>query len=188
MRKALIGALAIAAVSTLGDFVWAEGNLRDSPLYGLAHGTILFLSIGAYLGAIERQPYLGALSGAIIGLLAAGSFYVLAPYAGYSVMFLIWAFVWVALAALVGRILRAHGPAEGHYVRPGRESWRAIITRAVIAAIGSGIAFYLISGIWRPFDPEGWDYAVHFLSWTAAYLPGFAALTAWRIARLKIDD
>lgn len=42
--------------------------------------------------------------------------------------------------------------------------------------IGSGLGFYLISGIWRPFDPEGWDYAVHFLSWTLAYLPGFVAL------------
>ena len=42
--------------------------------------------------------------------------------------------------------------------------------------IGSGLGFYLISGIWRPFDPKGWDYAVHFLSWTIAYLPGFVAL------------
>ena len=32
------------------------------------------------------------------------------------------------------------------------------------------------SGIWRPFNPVGWDYAVHFAAWTIAYLPGFAAL------------
>jgi hypothetical protein len=34
----------------------------------------------------------------------------------------------------------------------------------------------LISGIWRPFNPAGWDYAVHFAAWTAAFFPGFAAL------------
>jgi hypothetical protein len=44
------------------------------------------------------------------------------------------------------------------------------------AAFGSGVAFYAISGIWRPFDPVGWDYAVHAAAWTLAYLPGFAAL------------
>jgi hypothetical protein len=166
MRKAVIGALAIAAVSTLGDFLWAEGNVRDRPLYGLIHGTALFLCIGTYLGIVERRPLLGAIAGALIGLVAAGSFYVLAPYVGYAVMFLIWAFVWVALAILTGRIL----PVES------RLTWRAVITRAVLAAIGSAIAFYLISGIWRPFDPEGWDYAVHYISWTLAYFPGLAAL------------
>jgi hypothetical protein len=165
--RALIGALAIAAVSTLGDFIWAEGNLRHRPLYGLTHGTVLFLSIGAYLGATEQQPclILGASVGAMIGLLAAGSFYVLSPYAGYAVMFLIWAFVWAALAVLTGRILLLE-----------RESWGVVTSRAAAAAIGSGIAFYLISGIWRPFDPHGWDYALHYVSWTLAYFPGLAAL------------
>jgi hypothetical protein len=46
--------------------------------------------------------------------------------------------------------------------------------------LGSGVGFYLISDIWRPFDPEGWDYAVHFVSWAIAYLPGFLALLAMR--------
>ena len=50
--------------------------------------------------------------------------------------------------------------------------------------IGSGLGFYLISGIWRPFNPQGWDYAVHFLSWTIAYLPGFLALLSGRRQRL----
>jgi hypothetical protein len=53
---------------------------------------------------------------------------------------------------------------------------RARPVRGVFAMIGSGLGFYLISDIWRPFNPEGWDYAVHFLSWTIAYLPGFFAL------------
>ena len=61
-------------------------------------------------------------------------------------------------------------------VAPVAPSHCAPIVRGVLAMIGSGLGFYLISGIWRPFDPQGWDYAVHFLSWTIAYLPGFLAL------------
>ena len=166
MRKALIGALLIAAVSTLGDFIWAGLHLRHRPLYGLTHGTLLFLCIGLYLGTRARQPYSGAIAGAVIGLAAAGSFYVLAPLAGYSVMFAVWAFVWLALAVLAGRILR----------KQNRATRNEVLARGLAAAIGSGVGFYLISGIWRPFDPQGMDYAVHFLSWTVAYLPGFVAL------------
>jgi hypothetical protein len=166
MVKVLIGALLIAGVSTLGDFIWAGLHLRHRPLYGLSHGTLLFLAIGLYLGALRRKTYLGALGGAVIGLAAAGSFYVLSPLAGYSVMFVVWALVWLALAVLAGRILRKENPL----------TWNAVLARGVAAAVGSGVAFYLISGIWRPFNPRGWDYAVHFLSWTVAYLPGFLAL------------
>jgi hypothetical protein len=156
MRNALIGALLIAAVSTLGDFVWAGMHLRHRVAYGLAHGAILFLCMGAYFGSLQKKTLTGAMSGAAIGLAAAGSFYVLSPIAGYSVMFFVWAFVWLALAFLVGS--------------------KPVVLRGVVAMIGSGLGFYLISGIWRPFNPHGWDYAVHFISWTIAYLPGFLAL------------
>ena len=167
MRNAILGALLIAAVSTLGDFVWAGMHLRHRVPYGLAHGAILFLCMGAYFGSLQNKTLRGALYGAAIGLSAAGSFYLLSPVAGYSVMFFVWAFVWIALAFLVGRIL----PAPNAPNAPN-----APLVRGVIAMIGSGLGFYLISGIWRPFDPRGWDYAVHFLSWTVAYLPGFVAL------------
>ena len=172
MRNAVIGALLIAAVSTLGDFVWAGLHLRHRVVYGLAHGALLFLCMGAFFGWIYKKPLTGALYGAAIGLAAAGSFYLLAPVAGYSVMFFVWAFIWVALAVLTGRIL----PAPGAPSAPNS----SVVLRGVLAMIGSGLGFYLISGIWRPFDPEGWDYAVHFLSWTIAYLPGFFALLALR--------
>jgi len=165
-RAVLLGALLIAAVSTLGDFIWAGLHLRHRPLYGLGHGILLFLCIGLYLGTLAGRSAAGALGGAVIGLVAAGSFYVLAPVAGYSVMFFAWAFVWLALAILAGRMLRRENPL----------TWNEVLSRGCFAAIASGVAFYLISGIWRPFNPHGWDYAIHFLSWTVAYLPGFAAL------------
>ncbi|HUP41201.1 MAG TPA: hypothetical protein VM115_13840 [Vicinamibacterales bacterium] len=152
MRTAIIGALLIAAVSTLGDFVWAGLHLRF--VYGLAHGTILFFCLGAYFGSLQRNTAKGVFYGAAIGLAAAGSFYMLEPVAGYSVMFFVWAFVWIALAFVAGGPLR----------------------RGVLAIVGSGAGFYL-SDIWRPLNPEGWDYALQFLSWTIAYLPGFLALS-----------
>jgi hypothetical protein len=138
-------------------------------VYGLSHGVILFACIGAYLGSLEKRQIAGAMYGAAIGLAAAGMFYLLAPIAGYWVMFFVWAFVWLALAALSERLLRANQAA-----------WKSTIRRGVFAMVGSGIAFYLISGIWRPFNPHGWDYAVHFLGWTFAYLAGFLALLARR--------
>jgi hypothetical protein len=53
--------------------------------------------------------------------------------------------------------------------------------RSLFAAVGTGLGFYAISGIWFPFNPHGWDYAVHFAAWTVAYFPGFAALLVkWR--------
>jgi hypothetical protein len=171
----IFGAALIAAVSTFGDFVWAGLDLEHRKVYGLAHGTLLFLCIGAYLGSIERQILKGAIAGALIGLTAAASFYVVAPFAGYSVMFAVWAFIWLALAVLAGRVLRtAH-----------RWSWRQTFTRGALAMMGSGLGFYLISGIWRPFDPEGWDYAVHWISWTVAYLPGLGALILERGATIE---
>jgi hypothetical protein len=166
MQTALIGAMAIAAISTLGDFVWAELGLRHKIAFGLAHGTILFLCIGAFLGSVDRQVVRGAVAGALVGVTAAGAFYALSRIAGYAAMFAVWAFIWLGLAIVSGRALK----------KTSRWSWRETLTRGILAMVGSGVAFYLISGIWRPFNPRGWDYAVHFFSWSFAYLPAFFAL------------
>ena len=178
MRNAIIGALLIAAVSTLGDFVWAGLHLRHRVGYGLAHGAILFLCIGAYLRVSRQTDAEGRRVWCRHRLAAAGSFYVLAPVAGYSMMFFIWAFVWIALASW----LAAFSPPPNAPSAPGAPGApnSSVVLRGVLAMVGSGLGFYLISGIWRPFDPRGWDYAVHFLSWTIAYLPGFLALLALR--------
>ena len=164
VAASIMGALAIAAVSTLGDFIWATWIPRHRPVYGLTHGTLLFCSIGLYLGFLARKPAAGTMAGALIGGLAAGSFYVLRPLAGYWTMFALWFAVWIALGALN---VYLNG-------RPGIV--RAATTRGLVAAAAFGVAFYLISGIWFPFDPQGWDYLAHFAGWTAAYLTGFAAL------------
>ncbi|MBI4262878.1 MAG: hypothetical protein HY657_00750 [Acidobacteria bacterium] len=168
------GSLAIAAVSTLGDFIWATWIPRHMAVFGLTHGTLLFLAIGFVLGTISGRAARGALGGAAIGFLAAGTFYVLSPVVGFSAMFAAWMAVWLALAWLYGRLNAARiDIGHRHDIRIDA---RAIAGRGALAAIASGVAFYAISGIWRPFNPQGWDYAVHFGAWTLAYLPGFGAL------------
>jgi hypothetical protein len=168
VAASIAGALAIAAVSTLGDFIWATWIPRHRPIYGLTHGALLFCSVGLYLGFLGKKPAAGAIAGALIGGLAAGSFYVLAPFVGFSIMFALWFAVWIALGALNEKLNR----------RPG--IIRAATTRGLLAAAAFGVAFYLISGIWFPFHPQGWDYLVHFAGWTAAYFVGFGALLVKR--------
>jgi hypothetical protein len=175
MREAVIGALVVAAASTLGDFIWAMWIPRHLPVYGLTHGTLLFLAVGWYLGRVTGRPLAGTIGGGLVGFAAAGSFYVIAPLAGYSAMFVSYFGVWIALALLVA------------WLSGARVSSRDIVLRGMAAAVGSALAFYAVSGIWFPFRPRGWDYAVHFASWTIAYLPGMIALL-WRPARVGATE
>lgn len=160
VRPAIAASLAMAAISTAGDFIWATWIPEHRAVYGLIHGTVLFLSLGLVLGVVTGRPLGGALGGAAVGALGAGAYYVLSPFVGFSAMLVVWFGVWVALTAVYARL----------------NGTRMVAGRAVLAAIASALAFYAISGIWRPFNPQGWDYAVHFAAWTAAFLPGFAAL------------
>jgi hypothetical protein len=168
MWYAATGAVVTAAVSTLGDYLWANVLPHHRPVYGLAHGALLFLAVGLCLGAAARRAMMGAAGGAAIGFSAAAGFYLLQPFIGYTGLFVMFIGLWVALGLLNGRVLQARDPM------------RVVIVRSLLAAIGSGLGFYAISGIWFPFRPRGWDYAIHFVYWTAAYLPGFAALLVTR--------
>jgi hypothetical protein len=163
---ALCGALALAALSTLGDFVWARFVPEHRTVFGIAHGALLLLALGLYLGALRRRPARGALAGGVVGVLAALSFYALAPLMGYGAMFVSWMALWLGFA-LLDAWLR------------GRVRARAALARGAIAAVGSGLAFYAISGIWTNPAPGGPRYLYHFLCWTIAFLPGFAALLSY---------
>ena len=164
MIAAFISAIVIAAVSTIGDYLWANVVPHHRPIYGLAHGALLFMAVGACLGAAVRRPIAGALGVAAIGLGAAGMFYVLQPFLGYTAIFVLFFALWLGIGVLNGRVLRRHEPI-------GR-----VLLRSALAAIGSGAGFYAISGIWFPFRPQGWSYVEHFWKWAVAYFPAFAAL------------
>ena len=163
-RAALAGALVLAAINTLGDFIWAHYIPSHRVIFGLMHGTLLLLVLGLYLGSVRGRPALGALGGAVVGLASAGSFYVLARFIERSAMFVSWMALWIGFALLDARLLRRLGLLS------------EALVRGVLAAVGSGSAFYAISGIWTRPRPGGPDYGYNFLCWTLAFLPGFMAL------------
>lgn len=169
MRPAVVGTLLIAALNTLGDFIWARFVPAHRPLFGLLHGTLLCLGIGLYLGALRCLPARGAVAGALIGLGAAGGYYLLAGFVGHAAMFVLWMALWAAFGALAGLGLGEPRSSPG-----------SALGRGALAAVGSGAAFYAISGIWQRTPASVADYAYHFLCWTIAFLPGFLALLARR--------
>ena len=181
IAEALTGALALAALSTIADYVWATWISSHRAVYGFVHGTLLFLAIGFMLGRVAGRSAAGAVAGAALGGLAAGLYYVLSPLLGFSAMIVAWMAVWLGLAAMFGRLNAPR--VESGRRHDMRMSLLAVVVRGLIAAIAGGLAFYAISGIWRPFNPQGWDYLVHFAAWTLAYFPGFAALLVTRRAR-----
>jgi hypothetical protein len=163
IRDAVMAALLLGAVMTFGDFVWASWHVQHRVAYGLVHGAVMCLCIGAVIGLRAGRLAAGALAGPIVGVVAAGAFYLLAPWLRWSAMLPAWMLFWVLFALLQHRL----GGAE-----PGH---RALV-RGVAAAVLSGLAFYAISGIWTNHATGGPDYPVNFASWTFAFLPGFLAL------------
>jgi hypothetical protein len=169
--KALAAALFLAAVNTLGDFVWARWVAHHRAVYGLLHGAALCLALGLALGAARGRPARGALAGPAIGLGAAAGYYALATVMGYAAMFVMWMVLWMAFG-----LFGARGLGEP------RASTAEALVRGALAAVGSGVGFYAISGIWTRHGPGPPDYAYNFLCWTVAFLPGFLALLAGRAA------
>jgi len=163
LRGATTGAVALGALNTLGDFVWARFIPAHQAVFGLAHGMVLLLALGLCLGLARGRPAHGALLGALIGLLAALVFYTLAPLLGHWAMLAAWAALWAGFAWVDARLRGGAPPGE-------------TLTRGSLAAVGSGLAFYLVSGIWTAPAPGGPRYALHLLYWTLAFAPGLAAL------------
>jgi hypothetical protein len=160
---AVIAAAILGAVSTFGDFVWANWQVRHRMVYGLIHGAVMCLCIGAVIGGRTGKLAAGTLAGPLVGLLAAGSFYLLAPMLGYSAMFPAWMLFWFCFSILQARLSgdRRLGPALG---------------RGLVAALLSGLAFYVVSGMWTSPPRGGPNYPVFFVNWTFAFFPGFLAL------------
>lgn len=163
MLHAVFASLLLGVVSTLGDFVWANWQVRHRMLYGLIHGAAICLCIGAVVGARAGRPAAGAAVGPVVGVVAAASFYLLAPVLRYSAMFPAWMLFWICFGLLQATLSR-------------NGTMRGALLRGAIAAVTSGIVFYLVSGMWTRPSPGGPDYAGNLLRWSVAFLPGFLAL------------
>jgi hypothetical protein len=163
----IVRPLVVALVATIGDFIWFEYGVRHTTLAGVVHGAALLLAVGLVLGHAAGTITRGSLGGIVAGVMGAGAFYAVAGTLGYlGGLIAAWAFMWIVLAAinawLLGRV--------GHM-----GEW---IARGAVAAIASGAAFYLVSGIWTDHAPEGGrNYVWHLVAWTIAWFPGLMALT-----------
>ena len=154
---------------TGGDWVWAFFSLRHRMYTGIAHGALMCLFIGAIIGSRAGRQAQGLLAGPLIGVLAAGAFYVLAPAMGYSAMVPAWMLFWILFAFLQ------------RWLSGGAMS--LALARGIGAAVLSGLAFYAISGIWTRPSRGGPNYLIHFIYWSFAFLPGFLSLFVGHTAR-----
>lgn len=170
MKFALLSTIIVAAVATLGDWIWAAFLSRHLVVAGLVHGAILCLAMGAVLALPARRVLLGAGAGIAVGVAAAALFYLLAPMLGMRAMLPAWFALWVMLSAVTRSLA----------VSP--RSWPETVARGVAAGLLSGAAFYLVAGMWTAWDPTRINYADHLARWAFAFAPGFLALQASRRA------
>ncbi len=161
-RAAVLAAILLGTLMTAGDWVWDVARVRHSVVKGIVHGATMCLCIGAVIGFRTDRFGAGLLAGPLIGVIASGAFYLLAPVMRYWAMLPAWMLFWICFGALQQRL------------RPGRGArW---LIQGGVAAVLSGVAFWSISGIWTDPAPGGPDYPLHFASWVFAFLPGFIAL------------
>ena len=178
-----IGSIAVvAAAATLGDFIWYAGGVRHTITAGLVHGALLLTTVGAVLGAASGRLVKGLPLGALAGLGAALSYYVLIllmdPRTYGTAIPGAWIIMWLLLAGLDGRWLRA----------PDRRSWTEVAARGVVAAVAGGLAFALVRNILWGRAPEGGrNYLLQFVTWTFAWAPGLLALL-WENARVRASE
>jgi hypothetical protein len=166
MLAAVMAALVLGAVMSLGDVIWAAMRLQHRAIYGIVHGAVMCLCLGIAVGMRVRRPIAGALAGPVIGVIAAVAFYGLVRWLGLAAMFPAWMLFWI-LFALLQRQLSPH------------ETLTQAAIRGLIAAMLSGLAFYEISGIWTRPSPGGPNVLIHLAAWSVAFFPGFLVLF-WR--------
>lgn len=166
MIAAAAASCALAIVMTVGDFAWATFHIRHLAVYGAVHGAVMCLCLGLAIGIRTRRPVPAAIAGPLIGVAAAGAFYALAPAIRWSAMFPAWMLLWILFALLQ------------RYLAP-KETIGTALKRGILAALVSGLAFYLISDIWIH-EAAHARMTVHLGAWLFAFFPGFAALFARR--------
>ena len=165
MTSHWLARLCLGVLSTFYDFLWAHFEVRHKAINGLVHGMTLLSVAGLVLAWPQRRLAAGLAGGATAGLLAAASFYAVLSAARVSLGDR--RGVDAAVAAL--RRARSVVAARAH-----REQ-RPVLIRGLAAAVLSGVAFYLVSGMWTDHSAPP-NYLRNFASWTFAFFPGFAAL------------
>src|SRR4029453_7236109 len=164
MFPAIFGALLLAALSTGADYVWFLDIPSHQIASGATHGSVLFAALGGYLGWRKGKIVIGAIGGLLSGLIAAVSFYALAPIGGYSMMLVSWLLLWILLAALQTHL-------DGQ-LNPAHAVGRGIVT-AVVAGLGFAVVLF---ELYRGWPPATFPAFKHFIAWAMAYVPGLYVL------------
>jgi hypothetical protein len=164
MMPAIVGALLLAALSTAADYVWFLDIPQHQVSSGAIHGSTLFAALGGYLGWRKGNLIAGAIGGLLSGLVAALSFYALAPIGGYSMMLVSWLLLWILLAALQTYL-------DGQ-LNIARAVGRGLVT-AVVAGLGFAVVLF---ELYRGWPPATFSVFKHFVAWSMAYVPGLWVL------------
>ena len=167
-----VGILGVALVATLGDYTWYTLNVRHSVSTGIIHGAVLLTAVGAVLGLDAGRVLKGLPIGALSGIGGALIYYLLVALVDRRTYGMAipasWVAMWMLLALLHGRWLRA----------PQRLPWGEIAMRGMLAAVLSGIAFFLVlNTLWGRPPATGKNYVLQFAAWVVAWTPGLLALT-----------
>jgi hypothetical protein len=168
MIEAIAAALLLGGINTLADFAAVELRLTTKPIYAFARIALICYVVGAVVGARARQLMIGTIGGVMIGALAGGVYYFLAPHLGFEPsMAIVWVIFWVSFSLLDA--LLEGGSGIGTAVLQG-----------LLAALASGGFYYAASGILATSLPKDVPLLVRSaLTWSAAFLPGFVVLF-WR--------
>ena len=168
--RILLGIFGVALVATLCDYTWYTNHVPHNMITGIIYGVVLLTVVGAVLGFDAGRVVRGLPIGALAGVGGALTYYLLiavvdkrtyGPAIPAS-----WVTLWFIIAALDGRWLR--GP---------RRSWREISIRGTLAALVSGLSFYLVmTTLWGRPPATGRNYALQFGAWVVAWAPGLLAL------------
>jgi hypothetical protein len=173
--RIVIGILGVALVATLADYTWYTSHIRHTMTAGIIYGAGLLTVVGAVLGLAAGRVVKGLPIGALAGVGGALTYYLLVALVDRrtygSAIPAAWVALWLILAVLNGRWLRA----------PQRWSWRVIAIRGVLAAVLSGVAFFLVMNtLWGAPPATGKNYVVQWGAWALAWAPGLLALTLGR--------
>lgn len=161
---ALIGSMLLAVLSTVADYVWFLDIPQHQVSSGMIHGSVLFAALGGYLGWRKGKLAAGAIGGLLSGMLAALSFYALAPVGGYSMMIVSWVLLWIMLAALQTHL-------------DGRLDMARALGRGLATALAAGLGFAVVLfQLYRGWPPAEFSAFRHFVAWSMAYLPGLWVL------------
>ena len=168
----VVGILGVALVATVTDYAWYTLHVRHSVMAGVIDGAVILTAVGAVLGLDAQRVWKGLPIGALAGVAGALVYYLLVALVDRrvygSAIPAAWVTLWLILAVLDGRWLRA----------PARRPWSSIAGRGVIAAVFSGVAFFLLMiPLWGRPPASGKNYFVQFVAWVIAWAPGLLALT-----------